>query len=94
MKIIIVHTTQTSMLCHTVGVLTIMLMVCLVTPVSKLMLLNQACTGHGLAHAWYLEIDLVRDVRVCLCVCICVYVHPLPRLVITSGVMWHDMDPT
>ena len=28
-------------------------------------------------------------VRVCVCVCMC----PPPRLVITSGVMWHDMDP-
>ena len=25
----------------------------------------------------------------CVCVCVC----PPPRLVITSGVMWHDMDP-
>ena len=36
-------------------------------------------------RAWLLVIDLVREV----CVCVC----PPPRLVITSGVMWHDMDP-
>ena len=42
-------------------------------------------------------------VCVCLCVfvCVCVYVHVsvclsvclLPRLLITNGVMWYDMDP-
>ena len=26
---------------------------------------------------------------VCVCVCSCMY----PRLLITSGMMWHDMDP-
>ena len=26
----------------------------------------------------------------CLCVCLCVY--PSPKLLITSGVMWCDMD--
>ena len=26
--------------------------------------------------------------RVCVCLCVC----PPPRLLITSGVMWHDMD--
>ena len=29
----------------------------------------------------------------CMCVCVCVCVHPPPRLLITSGVMWHDMNP-
>ena len=32
-------------------------------------------------------------VCVCLCLCVCVYVCPLPRLLITSGIMWHDMNP-
>ena len=32
------------------------------------------------------------SVCVCVSVCLCVCVHP-PRLLITSGVMWHDMDP-
>ena len=36
-------------------------------------------------------------VCVCVCVCACVCVHtcvcPTPRLLITSGVMWRDMDP-
>ena len=27
---------------------------------------------------------------ICVCVCLCVCV---PRLLITSGVMWRDMDP-
>ena len=26
---------------------------------------------------------------VCMCLCVC----PPPRVLITSGVMWHDMDP-
>ena len=29
----------------------------------------------------------------CVCVCVCVCVCPPPRLLITSGVMWHDVDP-
>ena len=29
------------------------------------------------------------DVCMCVYVCVC----PPPRLLITSGVMWHDMDP-
>ena len=28
--------------------------------------------------------------RVCVCVCVCVSPHP--RLLITSDVMWHDID--
>ena len=30
---------------------------------------------------------------VCVCVCVCVCVSPPPRLSITSGVMWCDIDP-
>ena len=49
------------------------------------------------ARTWFLDIDLVREVCVCVCVsvclCVCVSVCPPPRLVITSGVIWHDMDP-
>ena len=32
-------------------------------------------------------------VCVCVCVCMCACVCPPPRLLITSGVMWRDMDP-
>ena len=32
-------------------------------------------------------------VRVCVCVCVCVLVCPPPRLLLTSGVMWCDIDP-
>ena len=28
-----------------------------------------------------------------MCVCVCVCVCPPPRLLITSGVMWYDIDP-
>ena len=48
-------------------------------------ILNQARAGLWPAHAWFLEIVSVR-MSVCVCVC------PPPRLLITSGVMWRDMD--
>ena len=41
-------------------------------------------------RAWFLEIVFVR-MSVCVCVFACVCLPP--RLLITSGVMWHDMDP-
>ena len=59
--------------------------------------LNQACAGLWPAHAWFLKIDPVRIVRmcvcVCVCVCLCVCVSPPPRLLITSDMMWRDIDP-
>ena len=48
--------------------------------------LNQA---HAAARALFLGIDLVHEV----CVCVCVSVCPPPSLVLTSGVIWRDMDP-
>ena len=39
-------------------------------------------------RAWFLEIVSVQT-SVCVFVCVC----PPPRLLITSGVMWRDMDP-
>ena len=50
-----------------------------------MVLLNQA-------RAWFLKIDLVRIVGMRVYVCVCVFVCPRPRLLITSGVMWRDMD--
>ena len=42
------------------------------------------------ARAWFLRIASVREsMRVCVCVCVCLP----PRLLITSGVMWCDIDP-
>ena len=32
-------------------------------------------------------------VFVCMCVCVCVCVSPPLRLLITSGIIWHDIDP-
>ena len=52
-------------------------------------LLNQARAGLRPARAWFLKIDPVRT-SVCVCVCVCVC--PPPRLLITSGVMWCDID--
>ena len=51
---------------------------------SELTFLNQACVSHRLAHAWFLKIDPMW-----MSVCVC----PAPRLLITSGLMWHDMNP-
>ena len=39
-------------------------------------------------HAWFLKIDPVRIVGICACVCVC----PRTRLLLTSGVMYLDMD--
>ena len=56
--------------------------------------LNQACARVWLARIWFLKIDPVQIVGMCVCVCVCVYVCVClcPRLLITSGVMWHDMS--
>ena len=39
-------------------------------------------------HAWFLRIALSMNVGMCVCVCVCLP----PRLLITSGVMWCDID--
>ena len=46
------------------------------SPLYLTSLLNQA-------HAWF---NKIVSVQTSVCVC------PPPRLLITSGVMWHDMD--
>ena len=50
------------------------------------MFVNQASAGHRPAHAWFLK-NLIASVRMSVCVC------PPLRLLITSDVMWCDMDP-
>ena len=55
--------------------------------ITKLILLNQAHTGHRPAHTWFLI-----NVSVWTSVCVFVCVYPPPRLLITSGVMWRNMD--
>ena len=40
------------------------------------------------AHTWFLEIDPVRIVSMCVCLCVCL---PL-RLLITSGMIWTPYD--
>ena len=54
------------------------------------MFLNQARADLWLVRAWFLKIDPVRIVGICICVCMCVC--PRSRLLITSGVMWRDID--
>ena len=48
-------------------------------------------TGQHVPGFW--KLIYPWSVCVCMCVCMCVSVCPPLRLVITSGVMWHDMDP-
>ena len=50
--------------------------------------LNQARAGLWPARTGFLKIDPVRIVSMHACVRVC----PRPRLLITSDVMWHDMD--
>ena len=50
--------------------------------------LKQVHAGCGRHVPGYLKLFLCGHLYVCVCVCVC----PLPRLLITSGVMWHDMD--
>ena len=47
--------------------------------------LNQARAGLWPARTWFLKIDPGRIVSMCVC--------PPPRILITSGVMWYDIDP-
>ena len=52
--------------------------------------LNQARAGLWPARAWFRKIDPVRIVG--MHVCVCVFVCPRLRLLMTSGMMWRDMD--
>jgi len=70
--------------------------------------LKQARAGWMPVRDWFLEIAFVRDVsmfvcvcvcvcacvRACVrvCVCVCVCVCPPPRLLITNGVIWCDIE--
>ena len=56
------------------------------------LLLNQAHAGCGPACSWFLKINPVRIVGMRGCVCVFVFVCLRPRLLITNGVMWRDMD--
>ena len=52
------------------------------------------CKFLNQAHAWFLNIASVhKSMFVCVCVCVFACVCPPPRLLITSGVMWCDIDP-
>ena len=61
--------------------------------IALFLFLNQACAGLWPARAWFLKVEPVRIVSMCVYVCVCLRVCPPPRLLITSGVMWHDIDP-
>ena len=51
--------------------------------------LNQVRGSLWPACAWFLSVALFVNVSMRVCVCVC----PPPRLSITSGVMWCDIDP-
>ena len=60
------------------------------------LLFNQVCAGHRPVHAWFFRIASVRKcLYACVFACVfaCVCVCPPPRLLITSGMMWCDIDP-
>ena len=48
--------------------------------------LNQVCAGLWLARGWFLKIDPVWIVGMCVCVC------PRPRLLISSGMLWSGIN--
>ena len=50
----------------------------------KLVILNHACAGLRPARARFLKLFLYGRLYACVC--------PTPRLLITSGVMWLDID--
>ena len=56
-----------------------------------LQFLNQARAGHRPARAWFLKIEPVWIICMCVCLFACVYlfayVCPPPRLLITNGVI-------
>ena len=54
--------------------------------------LNQARAGLWPVRTWFLKIDPVQIVCMRVCVFACVCVCPPPRLLITSGMMWHVID--
>ena len=56
-------------------------------------ILSQVCAGLWPTHNCFLEIAFVCDVSMLVRLCICVFVCPPPRLLITSGVIWCDMEP-
>ena len=41
-------------------------------------------------HAWFITIDPVWIIGMCVCLCVCECPHL--RLLVTDGLMWHDMD--
>ena len=59
-----------------------------VSCIYRVLFLNQAwCAGHRPARAWFLEIAFVHA-----SVCVCLSVCPPPRPLITSSVMWYDIN--
>ena len=48
-----------------------------------------ACSRHT---PGFLQLFLCRYLYVCMCICVCMCVCPPQMLLITSGVMWCDMD--
>ena len=51
--------------------------------------LNQVRAGHTGFLELLLSVNVCMRAYVCVCVCVC----PPSRLLITSGVMWRDIDP-
>ena len=58
-------------------------------------MIRQICQFLNQAHAGHMPgfLKLLLSMNVCMHMCLCVCVCPPPRLLITSGVMWCDIDP-
>ena len=61
-----------------------------IKPKAELSFLNQARAGHRPTRTWFLIIDPVQIVGIRVCVCL--FVSLLPRLLITSGMIWTSYD--
>ena len=58
----------------------------------RMLFLNQAHAGLWPVCIWFLKIDPVQIVGMHVRLCARVFVCPRLRLLITSGMMWHDMN--
>ena len=67
---------------------------CCTVFVHVLCLSNQVHASLQPVRTWFLKtVSAQMFLCMCLCLCLCVHVCPPLRLLNTSGMMWHGMDP-
>ena len=49
-------------------------------------------SGRASMHALFLKIAFVQEIDMCVHACVCMCVCPPLRLLVTNGVMWHDLN--